>query len=53
MYIFTKKSLFENNARIADNAMLFEMSDIESQDIDWPDDFIITELIMKALYLSK
>lgn len=53
MYIFTKKSLFENNARIADNAMLFEMSDIESQDIDWPDDFIITELIMKALYLDK
>lgn len=53
MYIFTKKSLFESDGRISDDAMLYEMDDIESQDIDWPVDFTITELLMKELYLNK
>ena len=47
IYIFTKKSLFENNARISDNALLFPMNNIESMDIDWPEDFMITEILMK------
>ena len=39
--------LFENNARISDNALLFPMNNIESMDIDWPEDFMITEILMK------
>lgn len=51
IYIFSKESLMKNNARIADNAMMYPMTDIESQDIDWEQDFILTELIMKQFYL--
>ena len=51
IYIFSKKSLLKYNARIADNAMMYPMTDIESQDIDWEQDFILTELIMKQFYL--
>ena len=47
IYIFDKNTLLNENARIADNALLFEMSHIESQDIDWEHDFILTELLMK------
>jgi CMP-N-acetylneuraminic acid synthetase len=47
IYIFDKQTLINENARIADNALLFEMSHIESQDIDWEHDFILTELLMK------
>ena len=49
MYIFTKKSLTTFNARIAENAFLFKMSDIESTDIDWEDDFKIAELLHKYI----
>lgn len=51
IYIFSKKSMVENQARIADNAMMYVMNDIESQDIDWEEDFIITEVLMKKFYL--
>ena len=47
MYLFTKESLFKHNARIAKKAYLYEMSDIESADIDWPEDFDIAELLHK------
>jgi CMP-N-acetylneuraminic acid synthetase len=47
LYLFTKKSLVENDARISKNALLYPMSTIESQDIDWPDDFELTEILMK------
>ena len=47
IYIFTKKGLFKNNSRITENPYLFEMSDIESTDIDWPDDFVIAEQLCK------
>jgi CMP-N-acetylneuraminic acid synthetase len=50
MYIFSKESLFKFDARIGDNALIYPMSTLESQDIDWEDDFIITELIMKQFY---
>lgn len=52
MYLFSKKSIVENNARIADNAMMYPMNDIESQDIDWEDDFTLTEILMKKFYLD-
>ena len=50
MYIFTKEILEKYNARIGEKALLFPMSDIESQDIDWEEDFIITEILMKSFY---
>lgn len=47
IYLFTKDVLEKYKARIGEKALLFPMSDIESQDIDWEDDFIITEGLMK------
>ena len=50
IYIFTKEILEKYKARIGSKALLFPMSDIESQDIDWEEDFIITEVLMKTFY---
>jgi len=47
MYVFTKKSILKHNARIAKKAYLYEMSDIESTDIDWPDDFELAQILHK------
>ena len=47
IYIFTKESLFAFKARIAKKAFLFKMSDIESTDIDWPDDFELAQILHK------
>lgn len=47
MYVFTKKSLFKYNARIAKNAYMYKMNDIESTDIDWPNDFKLAEMLHK------
>ena len=49
IYIFTKGLLDKYKARIGEKALLFPMSDIESQDIDWEEDFKITEILMKTL----
>jgi len=50
MYIFTKESLMKYKARIGKNALLYKMSDIESTDIDWPDDFKIAKALHKLFY---
>lgn len=47
IYIFTQSILEKFKARIGENALLFPMTDFESQDIDWEDDFIFTEMLMK------
>ena len=47
MYLFTKEVLDKYGARIGKKAMLYPMSDIESQDIDWEDDFKIAETLFK------
>jgi CMP-N-acetylneuraminic acid synthetase len=47
IYIFTKDLLEKYKARIGEKALLFPMSDLESQDIDWEEDFLITETLMK------
>lgn len=47
LYLFTKEILFMHKSRIGPNALLYSMSDIESQDIDWEDDFVLTELMMR------
>ena len=51
IYIFTKEILKKYKARIGENALLFPMNDIESQDIDWENDFTITEVLMKTFYI--
>jgi CMP-N-acetylneuraminic acid synthetase len=48
IYIFSKKSLLQHNSRISNTPILYEMSTIESQDIDWEEDFILTEILMKT-----
>ena len=50
IYIFSKKILEKYKARIGKKALLFPISDIESQDIDWENDFLITEALMKLFY---
>ena len=47
IYLFRREVLFKYQSRIGTNPLIFEMSDIESQDIDWEDDFVLTEMLMK------
>lgn len=47
IYLFSKSSLFTYKSRISKNAMMYEMSDLESQDIDYEDDFILAEQLIK------
>ena len=47
IYIFTKQNFLKTNKRIGNKPFLFKMSNYESQDIDWNDDFRVTEMIMK------
>lgn len=51
IYIFSKNTLETYKSRIGINPYIFKMSEIESQDIDWEDDFVITEIIQQ--YLDK
>ena len=46
IYLFRREELFKYKSRIGGNPMMFVMDDIESQDIDYPNDFILTELLM-------
>ena len=52
MYIFTKESLFRYKSRIGKNPYIYEMSDIESSDIDWPEDFELAE-ILHSYYVEQ
>ena len=47
IYIFTKKNFMKTNRRIGQKPFLFKMTSYESQDIDWIDDFRLTEIMMK------
>ncbi len=49
IYVFPKETLFKYEARIGPNALLYPIDEIESQDIDWENDFILTEQIMKYM----
>lgn len=51
MYLFSKNTLMKYKARIGNNAYLYKMNDIESTDIDWPEDFKIAELLHKNFIL--
>ncbi len=47
LYIFKKEKFLETGKRIGKKPFLFKMNDLESQDIDWPEDFILTEQLMR------
>ena len=47
MYLFSKNSLFKYGHRIGSKPFMYTMSNIESQDIDIEDDFILTEMLIK------
>ena len=46
IYIFDYDTMKLNNHRIGKHAYIYEMSDFESQDIDYEFDFIVTEVMM-------
>ena len=47
MYLFSKDSFLKNGHRIGDKPYMYKMNNIESQDIDIEDDFILTEMLIK------
>lgn len=47
VYVFPAETLHKYHARIGKDAMLFPMTDVESTDIDWPEDF------ERAVYLLQ
>ena len=46
MYIFSKKSIINNNHRIGEKPIKYVMNDIESIDIDIESDLIIAKLLI-------
>ena len=53
MYLFTKETLEKKWNRIGDRPLLFEMEEIEAQDIDVELNFKVAEFLFKELYLGK
>ena len=47
IYVFSYRTLKKNNHRIGERPYMFEMSNYESQDIDYEFDFTVTEMMMK------
>jgi CMP-N-acetylneuraminic acid synthetase len=48
-YVFTKSILERKHNRIGDRPFLFEMPEIEAQDIDVEFNFIVAELLYKMI----
>lgn len=53
MYLFTKETLARKWNRIGDRPMMFEMEEIEAQDIDVELNFKVAEFLFKELYPGK
>ena len=53
IYIFTYDSLKKHNHRIGSTPYIYEMSDLESQDIDYEFDFKITEILMREVSIEN
>lgn len=53
MYLFTKETLEKKWNRIGDRPLLFEMEEIEAQDIDVELNFKVAEFLFKELYPGK
>ncbi len=48
-YIFSKQKFYEARSnRICKNPKMFEMNKLEAIDIDWPEDFLLAELLYKS-----
>lgn len=53
MYLFTKETLAQKWNRIGDRPLMFEMEEIEAQDIDVELNFKVAEFLFKELYPGK
>ena len=53
IYIFTKDVLFKNHHRIGNNPYMYLMTDLESQDIDTENDFILAEILYEKNIINK
>lgn len=53
MYLFTKETLEKKWNRIGDRPLLFEMEEVEAQDIDVELNFKVAEFLFKELYPGK
>ena len=48
MYIFTKESMKKNHCRIGDHPYMLELTDEETVDIDYYEDFVTAQMILDA-----
>ncbi len=53
MFIAERSVYTEQRNRIGKKPLLYIMDELHSYDIDWPDDFIIAEIMYKNLYGNK
>ena len=53
LYIYTKDVIQKFGRRIGEKPLIVEISEIESTDIDEPDDFLIADAIYNHIYSSK
>lgn len=53
MFLAKREVYVEQKNRIGRKPLLHVMDEIHSFDIDWPDDFIIAEVMYKNLYMNK
>lgn len=47
LYVVPRETLFKYKRRIGNKPLLYPISKLESQDIDWEEDFKLTEQVMK------
>lgn len=53
MFLAKREVYVEQKNRIGEKPLLYIMDELHSFDIDWPDDFIIAEMMYKNLYGEK
>lgn len=53
MFLAQREVYTEQKNRIGEKPLLYIMDELHSFDIDWPDDFVIAEIMYKNLYGNK
>ena len=53
MFLAKREVYTEQKNRIGEKPLLYIMDELHSFDIDWPDDFVIVEIMYKNLYGNK
>lgn len=53
MFLAKRKVYTEQKNRIGEKPLLYVMDELHAFDIDWPDDFVIAEIMYKNLYGNK